>query len=225
MIFRSYVSPQIIVFLSEIINLLCLPNRLSCQTVKNKLHIESLLVKGVKEDDHSSFKTLFDTYSTALFAFSMSYLKSSEAAEDVVQEVFEKVWDNRKQLKTNTSFQSYLFTIALNAIRKHFNKLARLKEAEHDILQEFSSLKNINERNDFEELEQMLYALIDKMPPKRKQAFQLRKLEGKSLKEISEQLNVSSKTVEFHITESMKFLRKEFEKQGIEGIVFFYLFV
>ena len=193
--------------------------------MSNNLHIESLLVKGVKEDNHTSFKALFDTYSASLFAFSFSYLKSTEMAEDVVQEVFEKVWNNRRQLRANTSFQAYLFTIALNTIRKHFNKLAREKEVEYDIFKEFTALKNLDDRNDFEELEQMLYSLIDEMPAKRKQVFELRKLEGKSLKEIASELNVTSKTVEYHITEAMKFLRKEFEKQGVKGIVFFHIFV
>ncbi|WP_394697582.1 RNA polymerase sigma factor [uncultured Sunxiuqinia sp.] len=60
---------------------------------------------------------MFDHYSKILFQFSISYLKSKESAEEVVQEVFIKIWDNRKKLKTDTSFKSYLFTIALNSIR------------------------------------------------------------------------------------------------------------
>jgi RNA polymerase sigma-70 factor (ECF subfamily) len=52
-----------------------------------------------------------------------------------------------------------------------------------------------------------------------------KKIEGKSLKEIAEELNITAKTVEYHITEAMKFLKQEFEKLRIEGMVFFYLFI
>ncbi len=89
---------------------------------KQNLYIEKNLVSGLKKDSHDSFKSLFELYSKPLFQFSISYLKSKEAAEDVVQEVFTKVWNKRKELKTDTSFKSYLFTIALNSIRKQFNK-------------------------------------------------------------------------------------------------------
>lgn len=89
------------------------------------------LIAGLKKDNHDSFRLLFDRYSKPLFQFSLRYLKSNEAAEDVVQEVFTKIWSKRKELKTNTSFKSYLFTIALNSIRKQFNKRSRFNEVRH----------------------------------------------------------------------------------------------
>ena len=63
------------------------------------------------------------------------------------------------------------------------------------------------------------------MPEKRRQVFIKKKIEGKSLKEIAEELSITSKTVEYHITEAMKFLKKEFEKHQVKGMIFFYLFM
>ena len=77
-------------------------------------------IENLKMGDHSAFRRLFDKYSQAMYAFAFRYLHSVEAAEDVVQETFLKIWNNRGQLKTGTSFRSYLFTITLNAVRKHF---------------------------------------------------------------------------------------------------------
>ena len=193
---------------------------------KLDLYIEKNLVSGLKKDNHDSFKSLFELYSKPLFQFSISYLKSKEAAEDVVQEVFTKVWNKRKELKTDTSFKSYLFTIALNSIRKQFNKLSRLNEAKHDILFDFSKDKtDFDDKDDYQSLLNMLDELIEKMPEKRRQVFIMKKIEEKSLKDIAQELKITTKTVEYHITEAMKFLKSEFEKQQVKGLIFFYLFL
>ena len=184
------------------------------------------LVKGLRNDDHDSFKSLFELYSRPLLQFSLSYLKSKVAAEDVVQEVFTKVWNRRKELKTDTSFKSYLFTIALNSIKKQFNKVSKLNEAKHDILYDFSHNKSeFDDKDDYQSLLNKLEELIECMPEKRKQVFIQKKLEGKSLNEISIELNISVKTVEYHITEAMKFLKSEFKKLQVKGLIFFYLFL
>ncbi len=187
---------------------------------------EIFLIIGLKKNDHRSFQKLFELYSNPLFQFSLSYLKSKEVAEDVVQEVFLKIWKNRKKLKTTTSFQSYLFTIALNTIRKHFNKVSKQNEIKHDILKEFSNNKlEFDDQSDFQLLVDKLSELISLMPEKRKQVFMKKKFEEKSLKEISAELSITTKTVEYHITEAMKFLKNGFEKLQVEGIIFFTLFV
>ena len=102
------------------------------KTFENKLLIE------LRSGDHHAFEKIFECYSKPLFQFSFSYLKSREAAEDVVQEVMMKIWNNSQTIKSNTSFQSYLYTIALNSVRKQFNKLTRLNDIKHNILTDFS---------------------------------------------------------------------------------------
>jgi len=190
------------------------------------INTDSELVRGLKKDNHNSFQKLFELYSTPLFQFSISYLKSKEDAEGVVQEVFIKVWNKRKELRTDTSFKSYLFTIALNTIRKQFNNQSRQNEVKHDILADFSKNKTtFDDRDDYQELMDKLEELIEKMPEKRRQVFIKKKLEEKSLKEIAQELDITSKTVEYHITEAMKFLKQEFEKLQVKGMIFFHLFV
>lgn len=188
--------------------------------------IEFKTLEELKKGNHSAFEEIFERYSKPLFKFSLSYLKSEEAAEDIVQEVFIKIWNNRKELKTDASFQSYLFTIALNAVRKYFNQLSRKNELKHDILLDLSRQKaDFDDRSDYQAMIDKLEELINLMPEKRKEVFIKKKIEEKSLKEISEELNITTKTVEYHITEAMKFLKKEFEKLQIQGLVFFHLFI
>ena len=188
--------------------------------------IDSRLLKELKKGDHVAFKRIFELYSSQLFQFSLSYLKSKEAAEDIVQEVFVKIWNNRENIKTDKSFQSYLFTIALNSVRKYFNKLSRLHELKHEILIDFSKQKtDFDDVRDYQSLLDKLDELIHEMPEKRRAVFIKKKIEGKSLKDISEELNITTKTVEYHIAEAMKFLKKEFAKLQIQGLIFFQLFV
>jgi RNA polymerase sigma-70 factor (ECF subfamily) len=188
--------------------------------------LESSLLKDLKKSDHMAFEAIFDRYSTQLFRFSLSYLKSKEAAEDVVQEVFMKIWNNRKEIKTDTSFQSYLFTIALNSVRKHFNKLGKLQELKHGIIADLSEKSSeLDDRSDYQTLLDQLDELIKRMPEKRQVVFVKKKIEEKSLNEIAEELNISAKTVEYHITEAMKFLKQEFSALQVKGLIFYHLFI
>lgn len=188
--------------------------------------IEPKILKELKKGDHAAFQQIFERYSKQLFQFSISYLKSKEAAEDIVQEVFLKIWNNRAEIKTDTSFQSYLFTITLNSVRKYFGKLSKLNELKHEILVDLTTQKpELDTRGDYQILLDKLEELISQMPEKRRRVFILKKIEEKSQKEIAEELNITTKTVEYHIAEAMKFLKEEFEKLQVNGIVFFHLFI
>lgn len=192
----------------------------------NKDNITPELLNRFKKGDHSAFEIIFERFSKQLFQFSLSYLKSEEAAEDIVQEVFIKIWNNRGELKTDTSFQSYLYTITLNSVRKYFNQLSRLNELKHDILFDSSGLKpDFDDRSDYQFMLDKLEELIRQMPEKRRVVFIKKKIEEKSLKEISEELSITTKTVEYHISEAMRFLKSEFEKLQVQGLIFFHLFI
>jgi len=191
-----------------------------------KLNTESELINGLKKNNHDSFQKLFEYYSKPLFKFAFSYLKSKEAAEDVVQDVFFKIWNNRKKIKTGTSFQSYIFTITLNAVRNHFNKLSAINELKHNILIDITNSKSeLDTDINYQLITDKLDELISRMPEKRREVFIKKKMENKSLKEIAEELVITTKTVEYHITEGMKYLKLEFEKLQINGLIFFLLFI
>jgi len=82
------------------------------------------LVQLLKNGNVAAFDSLFKLYRPKLFGFALKYFRNETEAEELVQEVFVKVWENRKSLKSEFSFKSYVFTIALNQIRKYFNKKA-----------------------------------------------------------------------------------------------------
>jgi RNA polymerase sigma-70 factor (family 1) len=192
----------------------------------NNLQTEQEMIALLQKGSMSAFEGLFEQYSQKLYRFSFSYLKSESESKDVVQEVFLKIWENRADLKTGTSFQSYLFTIAFNSIRKNFNKKTRQNQFHTDLF-DFLSIDNSSLENhpDYEALLSKLDMLIDQMPARRKEIFLKRKKEGKSVRDIADSMNISPKTVENQITEAMNYLKKEFDKDRISGMLFFYIFL
>ncbi|OFX39265.1 MAG: hypothetical protein A2X05_12505 [Bacteroidetes bacterium GWE2_41_25] len=166
-----------------------------------------MLVRHLARGNLLAFNTLFKEYGNRLYRFALGYLKSESEAEDVVQEVFTIIWEKRASLKEDLSFRSYLFTIAFNIIRKHFRTKAYLAEyfkARNVIEQDLQTLNEITYRS----LNQYIAKLIDQLPERRREIFIKSRFEGKSIKEIAEELKISHKTVENHITDVLRFIRK-----------------
>lgn len=188
-------------------------------------HSEQQLISLLRNGSQFAFEQLFKNYSLKLYHFSLSYLKSETEAEEIVQDVFLKLWEKRDKLRNETSFQSYLFTIAFNAIRKHFNKKARDERFRTSLLEFLSDDNPLLETHpDFETLVTKLDHLIDEMPLRRKEIFLKRKKDGKSVREIAEEMDIAPKTVENQITEAMNYLKKEFGNDRVSGMLFLYIF-
>lgn len=188
--------------------------------------IDSTLVGSLQQGDHRAFEKLFERYAQKLFVFSLSYLKNENDAEEVVQEVFLKVWVKRSALKTDTSFQSYLFTIAFNSIKKSFNLKAKNDQFKLDLIDSMDAGQELVDfERDYQLVLEKLEQFIDAMPDRRKEIFLQRKQEGKPVKQIAEEMGVSVKTVENQITEAMHFLKRKFEEELPGGLLFFALFL
>jgi RNA polymerase sigma-70 factor (family 1) len=185
-------------------------------------HLVMLLQKG----NVAAFDSLFEVYSQKLFGFALKYFKNETEAEELVQDVFVKVWENRQTLKSELSFKSYLFTIALNQIRKYFNKKATS-------LRYLESLQNDPElieshaiqEDDYELTLRQINLIIEQMPPRRREIFTKSKLEGKNSKEIASELNISAGTVDNQVSEALRFIRTRLKSENLALLLFAVLFV
>lgn len=185
---------------------------------------ESVLVKELSKGNILAFNTLFREYGKRLYRFAFGYLKSEDEAEELVQEVFTIIWEKRADLKEELSFKAYLFTIAFNIIRKHFRTKAQLSEffktgAGDDL--DMQTTQKIN----YDSLYQYVTELVNQLPEKRRIIFEKSRFEGLSIKEIAEEFKISHKTVENQLTEALKFIRINLNKESIPAILFFVLFV
>jgi len=184
------------------------------------------LVQLLQKGNVAAFDSLFDSYSPKLFGFAFKYFKDESEAEELVQEVFVQVWEHRKSLKSELSFKSYLFTIALNQIRKFFNKkaisLRYIESLHHD--HEISD-NQITQDEDYESILQRINLIIQQMAPRRREIFIKSKLEGKSSKEIAAELNISVGTVDNQVSGALNFIRTQLKCENIGLILFAILFL
>lgn len=189
-------------------------------------HIEHVLVSGLKNGDAESFNQLFRYYGKKLYFFAYGYLKSREEAEEVVQEVFLKIWKSRKLINQELSFKAYLFKIAYNHIQELFLKISRDQAYKHEILNSSVSYSaEMEERIDYHSLLEITENIINQLPPRQKEILLYKRKEGRSVKEIADILGISPKTVENHLTEALKRLKEGLANEKIAGLIFFSLFL
>jgi RNA polymerase sigma-70 factor (ECF subfamily) len=188
------------------------------------LRNESLLVRNLSKGNLLAFNTLYKEYSGRLYRFAYGYLKSEEEAEELVQEVFTIIWEKRSDLKEELSFKSFLFTIAFNIIRKHFRTKAQLSEYFKSETLADTDMQTAQQIT-YDSLYQYLSKLIDQIPQRRKEVFIKSRFEGLSIKEIAEELKISHKTVENQLTDALKFIRTNLNREYLPAILFFILFV
>jgi RNA polymerase sigma-70 factor (ECF subfamily) len=189
-------------------------------------NLEPRLVAALKRGDALAYDELFRQYGKKLYHFSLGYLKSKSDAEEVVQEVFMKIWYNRASLNPELSFNAYLFKIAYRQIAERFRKISQEKKYLHDIASEATVFtEEMDERTNYQSLLELVEKLIQKLPERQKEVIVLRRIEGLSVADIAARLDISPKTVEHHITEALKNIKAGLDKDSIAGLLFFMLFV
>lgn len=189
------------------------------RTTKNK----SLLVRNLSKGNLLAFNTLYAEYSGRLYRFALGYLKSEAEAEELVQEVFTIIWEKRANLKEELSFKSFLFTIAFNIIRKHFRTKTYLSGYFKTGLSTDIDM-HTSQKITYDSLYQYITELVNQLPERRREIFIKSRFEGLSIKEIAEELKISHKTVENQLTDALKFIRSNINKESVLVILFFMLF-
>ena len=171
---------------------------------------EKILIRQLKKGDLYAYDTLYRKYSSKLLYFTLGYVKVMEDAEEIVQEVFLILWKNHKQLDEDLSFNSYLFTVTYNAIRKNFRKQGREKKYLDNYLLDFDE-KDVNTLTqiEYKDLIKEVKDIVETFPERRKKIFRLSREQHLTNQEIAEKLNISKKTVENNITEALRILREK----------------
>ncbi|MCF8379007.1 MAG: sigma-70 family RNA polymerase sigma factor [Bacteroidales bacterium] len=185
---------------------------------------EKEMIRKLIDGDVLTFEEVFIKYNRKIYTLSYRWLKNSDDAEGIVQEVFMKLWESSKKLKTDSNLNAWLFTVTFNAIRKRFRKL----ETEKKHINGYSALmENQHEKiseTDYFDLLEKTDALIDKLPPQQKKVILLRKEKGLTAKEMAEELNLSRKTVENHLNLARAFLKKAMISEGLLSLMFYWMF-
>jgi RNA polymerase sigma-70 factor (ECF subfamily) len=155
----------------------------------------------------------------------LKYLRSKDEAEELVQSVFLKIWENYKNLKKESSFKSYLFTIAYNEICNLFRKRNYLQKFISDTLYENSQSSSETENSiEYKSALEQVQQLIDKLPERQRIIFMKSRTEGMTTKEIASELGLSPGTIDNYISESIKFIRSQLKKENLSLILLCSLF-
>jgi RNA polymerase sigma-70 factor (family 1) len=168
---------------------------------------KELIIKLIN-DDKAAFTEIFQLYYKRVYFIAIRYLKDKPLAEDAIQEIFSKIWLNRKALNPDLSFKAFLYKMSTNHL---LNVLRNSASAQRKIL-EFSALsakeETIDSVNVSIEQSENLSKAIEQLPKKRRIIVKLRLFKGLSNDEVAKKLKISINTVKWQYTLAIKDLRR-----------------
>ncbi|MEC3907095.1 RNA polymerase sigma-70 factor [Tamlana sp. 2201CG12-4] len=165
------------------------------------------IIQRLKSGDKKALTHLYDRYWKPLFISSYNLLKDKELCEEIIQDIFIDLWKKREDLKIRISLKSYLYACVRYKVFGEFRKKSIVRvELFENLNKRFQYATPETKMMHKELVEQIEYA-VEMLPSKCKKVYKLSRDEQLSHKEIAEQLNISTKTVENHITNALRLLR------------------
>jgi RNA polymerase sigma-70 factor, ECF subfamily len=166
---------------------------------EKKIHIHG-------EIDKRAFEELFRKFFPALMAFAAKFLPDEDDAREVVHKVFINLWEKRDSLDTSTSLKSYLFKSVNN---RSLNVIRDRRKFVGDEIPDLASDVDVEAQMEAMELEEKIMKVIEGLPEKCKEVFELSRFEGLKYSEIADKLGISVKTVENQMSKALKVLREK----------------
>lgn len=174
-----------------------------------------------------AFDAIYERYCKRLYEFVIRYVKAETDAEEIVQEVFIKIWEYRDKIDIYSSFESFLFTISYNSSIS----LLRKKVHENKYFEYLKSLQNVDQVYEltdeiyFRELNNRMQFLLKELTPRQREIFQLSREDGLTHNEIAKRLGISVNTVKNHMVTVLGFLKSNIDNGSIVNVLFAYLFL
>lgn len=167
-------------------------------------------VTALRNGNHKTFETLFEMHYSALCRYACSIVNDANDAEDIVQKVFYKLWDQHKELDIRTSVKSYLYRIVHNESLNLVQQRTTRAELNMTVVRwGDDQTDDVNQVLDAGELQKAIDKAIHTLAPQCRKVFEMSRIEQLSYSEIAGQLQISTNTVENHISKALKHLRVE----------------
>ena len=188
-------------------------------------HTDAELSGKIKTGSRDACQELFLRYAPRIYRFSLTYLKNEADAEELVQDVFLKIWEKRERLDLTRNVRAFIFKVAVNTLYD-FIRRKNIERAFAD----YARLNYTREENAtwhiliFEEMKQNLDELISKMPEQQRMVFTLNRFDGMTNDEIALEMKLSKRTVENHLYRAVSFLKLNFKTDTLPALLFYYLF-
>jgi len=177
-------------------------------------YIESEVLELIAKGDESAFRLLFNEHWQNIYGVAFMLTKSAPLAEDMVQELFMKLWIKREQLPKVKNFPNYLFIVVRNHI---FNELKKRSTDIHftsQLFEYFHQTKETPERNLLQkEAEQIIGEIIERLPEQQRMIYRLSREEGLSRNEMADRLGIAPNTVRNHLARALEMIRHELQRE------------
>lgn len=171
---------------------------------------DSRLIALLREGDPLSFEILFQKYYVRFYNFVFNLTKNSQAAEDIIQNVFMKIWINRANLRPDQSIHNYIYVLSKREMLNHIRDRKAYVQVERLVMTEQPSEEVTDQSMALKELDERIRRFIADMPEQRRKVFLLSRYRGLTNKEIAEMMGLSVRTVDRHINLALTSLKKEF---------------
>lgn len=175
-----------------------------------------LIQQVTSQNDYTAFEQLFHRHYSNLCRYAYTYLKAHDASEEVVSDVFLKIWKNRDSLQIQSSISAYLVRATRNLAIDHLRYLNRQRRKTYDLVGDFQA--NDASPSDLiigSETNKLIEAAIEALTPQAKLIFRLSRDSNMTQADIAQKLNLSVKTVEAHMGRALKSLRESLRKQAV----------
>lgn len=181
---------------------------------------EKELLSLIARSDEKAFHAIYQQYFGKVYAMALSYLPNALMAQDMVQEVFVRIWQNRAELYTIRHFESWLIVITRNLLINELRKIYPPGWDPHQI-----TTTDLQETLNYRELERLLAAAVEKLSARQQQVYRLSKIEGYSHREIALQLGISVDVSREHLSKALRnirsFLINNYGVMGVSACVVF----
>lgn len=175
---------------------------------ETELYDEPTLLLKTANGDESAFKRLFESHWDNIYGVALAFTKSTVIAEEMVQDVFIKVWTKRQNLSEVKKFNDYLFIIARNHIFTTLRKKIYEEPFSDHLKNYFKEASNLPDQQLlYRETEHLIQEAINHLPPQQQLIYCLSRKDGLNQDEIAQKLNISKNTVKSHMSKALQFIR------------------
>jgi RNA polymerase sigma-70 factor (family 1) len=180
------------------------------------------LLVFLRDGDKMAFAEIYNRYHKPVYRYLISLVKVPEIAEDLVHEIFLKLWDLRQKLEIKENFKGYLFWMCHNKAADTTKKIAGERMLKDALLfHYYQNIFNVEDQTPEQQqrYDELIEEALNSLSPQRRKVFELCKKQGKSYQQVADELQISTNTVKEHISYALASLRDFFRQRGEFSIV------
>ncbi len=182
------------------------------------------LIDRLKQSDKEAYLALYDKYHLLVYNWSLKLVKSPQLAEDIVQEVFLKIWQIRERLNPQQSFPAFIYRVSRNKAFTLLKKISTDAKLNLEVMTHLgSTVENTENKLLWKQYEELLNNAVGQLPQQRQKVFKLCRQEGKTYDEVALELGISRNTVKDHMVSAVKNIKEYFYQYGEISFIFILL--